>query len=175
MCEHLITAGTSSKAPEYYVMAAAIVTLYGRPFSDNKRIGKIDHKIVPEEFKSLHSTLIELRNKAFAHTDVSRHLLGHGKMTEVRFVFDGRSAGNFSSGPIFEPVSLPHIKTLAERLAQHVKQTHDNFLNRVLSVMVPKFTLADVGKEFELNVEDETSPMVMPSNDPIARTYPMVQ
>jgi len=96
-------------------------------------------------------------------------------MAEVRFVFDGRSAGNFSSGPIFEPVSLPHIKTLAERLAQHVKQTHDNFLNRVLSVMVPKFTLADVGKEFELNVEDETSPMVMPSNDPIARKYPMVQ
>ena len=105
VCEHLITAGTSSKAPEYYVMAAAIVTLYGRPFSDNKRIGKIDHKIVPEEFKSLHSTLIELRNKAFAHTDVSGHLLGHGKMAEVRFVFDGRSAGNFSSGPIFEPVS----------------------------------------------------------------------
>jgi hypothetical protein len=52
--------------------------------------------------------------------------------------------------------NLCHIKTLAERLAQHVKQTHDNFLNRVLSVIVPKFTLADVGKEFELNAEDET-------------------
>ena len=60
-------------------------------------------------------------------------------------------------------------------LAQHVKQTHDNFLNRVLSIMVPKFTLADVGKEFELNVEDETGPMVIPSNDLIARKYPMVR
>jgi hypothetical protein len=96
-------------------------------------------------------------------------------MTEVCLVFDGMSVANFSSRPIFEPVLLPHIKTLAERLAQHVKQTHDNFLNRVLSVIVPKFTLADVGKEFELNVEDETGPMVMPSSDPIARKYPVVR
>jgi hypothetical protein len=44
VCEHLITAGTSSTAPEYYVIAAGIVTLYGRPLTDNKRIGKIDHK-----------------------------------------------------------------------------------------------------------------------------------
>jgi hypothetical protein len=31
-CEHLITAGTESTAPEYYIMAAGIVTIYGRPF-----------------------------------------------------------------------------------------------------------------------------------------------
>jgi hypothetical protein len=27
-------------SPEYYAIAAGIVTLYGRPFTDNKRIGK---------------------------------------------------------------------------------------------------------------------------------------
>ena len=104
-CEHLIAAGSKSSDPEYYVMAAGIVTMYGRPFTNNARIGMISSSLVPTEFQSLHSTLIEFRNKAFAHTDASGQLQGHGKMTEVRFVFDGRSVGNFSSRPIFEPVS----------------------------------------------------------------------
>ena len=74
-------------------------------------------------------------------------------MTEVRLVFDGRTVADFSSRPIFEPVLLPHIKALADLLAQKVKESHDNFLNRVLRVIVPQFTEADVGREFELNVE----------------------
>jgi len=32
-----------------------------------------------------------------------------------------------------------------------------------------------VGKEFELNVEDETGPMVVLSSDPIAGKYPVVR
>jgi len=69
-CEHLIAAGTESSAPEYYAMAVGIVTIYGRPFTNNARgIGMISTKLVPTEFKDLHSELIELRNKAFAHTD----------------------------------------------------------------------------------------------------------
>ena len=64
----------------------------------------ISPSLVPSEFKPLHSTLIELRNKAFAHTDASGQLLGHGKMTEIRLVFEGKSVVDFSSRPIFEPV-----------------------------------------------------------------------
>jgi TPR repeat protein len=62
-CEHLITAGTESTAPEYDIMAAGIVTIYGRPFTNNARIGMISTSLVPSEFKSLHSTLVELRKK----------------------------------------------------------------------------------------------------------------
>jgi hypothetical protein len=36
-CEHLIAGWTKSGAPEYYVMAAGIVTMYGRPFTNNAR------------------------------------------------------------------------------------------------------------------------------------------
>jgi len=147
-CEYLIAAGTPSTAPEYYAMAAGIVTMYGRPFTDNSRIGTISTSLVPPEFQTLHSTLIDLRHKAFAHTDFSGQLPGHGKMTEVRFVYDGKSVANFSRRPIFEPVLLPHIKALSDLLAQKVKESHDNFLNRILKVILPTLTRADVGTEF---------------------------
>jgi hypothetical protein len=173
-CEHLIAAGTQSAAPRYYVMAAGIVTLYGRPFTDNDRIGKLSPSFVPQEFKVLHSTLIDLRNQSFAHTDWSGQLQGHGKMTEVRFIFDGKNVRSFSSRSLFEPVLLPQIKDLSEILAQKVRERHDNFLGRVLEAIVPKFTAADVGKEFELNVQDEKGPMIV-ARGPIAHKYPVVR
>ncbi len=174
-CEQLITAGTQSIDPVYYVIAAGIVTTYARPFTDNALIGMISPSLVPSEFKWLHKTLIQLRNKAVAHTDASGHLEGHGKMTEVRFVFDGKSVVNFSSRPILEPVALPAVKTLSEILAKSVKESHDNFLGRVIKAIVPRFGVADIGKEFELNVEDETGPMVIMTKDPIQHKYPVVR
>jgi hypothetical protein len=40
-CEYLIAGGFQSLAPGYYAMAAGIVTLYGRPFTNNSRIGTL--------------------------------------------------------------------------------------------------------------------------------------
>jgi len=158
-------------APGYYAMAAGIVTLYCRPFTKNDRIGKLDPSLVPQEFNVLHSTLINLRNKAFAHTDSSGDLQEHGKMTDVRILFDGKSIKSFSSRLLFEPVLLPQIKALSELLAQKVNQSRDN----AFKVIAAKFTAADIGKEFELNVEDEKGPMVVVTKDPIANKYPMVR
>jgi hypothetical protein len=174
-CEYLIAARTPSVAPAYYAVATGIVTLYGRPFANNARIGTISTSLVPTEHKELHETLIDLRNKAFAHSDFDGQLPRHGKMTEVRLLFDGRSVADFSSRPILEPVLLPNIKALSEHLAQKAKEAHDKFLDRVLKVIVPQFTAADVGREFELNVEDENGPMVVPSSEPIAGKYPVVR
>lgn len=88
--------------------AVGIVTMYGRPFTNNARIGTISTSLVPTEFEALHAKLMEFRHKEFAHSDFTGQLPGHGKMTEVRLVFDGRTVADFSSRPIFEPVLLPH-------------------------------------------------------------------
>ncbi len=96
-------------------------------------------------------------------------------MTELRLVFEGRSVVNFSSRPILEPVLLPQIKTLSDLLAQKVKELHDTFYYRVLEAIVPRFGIADIGKEFELNVQDEKGPMVVPSKDPIRHKFPFVR
>jgi hypothetical protein len=96
-------------------------------------------------------------------------------MTEVRLVFEGTSVVNFSSRPILEPVLLPHIKTLSDLLAQKVKERHDTFLDRVLVAILPRFGMADIGKEFQLNVQDEKGPMVVVTKDPIRHKYPVVR
>jgi hypothetical protein len=173
--EHLIAAGTPSTMPEYYTMVVGIVTMYGRPFTDNARIGTISTNLVPAEHKVLHETLMDLRHKALAHTDYDGLLPGHGKMTEVRLVFDGRSVADFSSRPIFQPVLLPNIKALSDHLTQKAKEFHDKYLDRILKVIAPQFTVADIGREFELNIDDENGPIVVPSSDPIAGKYPVVR
>ena len=96
-----------SADPGYYSIAVGIVTLYCRPFTNNAKIGSLSTKKIPSKFKELHSYLWELRNKAFSHSEAGAQLPGHGKMTEVRFGFDGQYLNSFSSRPIFEPVLLP--------------------------------------------------------------------
>ncbi len=174
-CEHMMAVGMQSLSPGYYVMAAGIVTLYGRPFTDNNLIGKLRPNFVPSQFKELHSILINLRNQAFAHTDSSGKLQGHGKMTDVRFLFDGKNVTSFSSRSIFEPVLLPQVKELTEILAQKTKESHENYLDRVFKVIAPNFTATDIGKEFELNLQDEKGPMVVLAKEPIERKYPFVR
>jgi hypothetical protein len=174
-CEHMMTVGMQSLSPGYYVMTAGIVTLYGRPFTDNDLIGRLSSNLVPQKFKELHLILIDLRNQAFAHTDSSGQLQGHGKMTDLRFLFDGKNVTSFSSRSIFEPVLLPQIKELTELLAQKTKDSHENYLDRVFKAIAPNFTAADVGKEFELNLQDEKGPMVVVTKDPIQHKYPVVR
>jgi hypothetical protein len=174
-CEHMIATGLTAEEPGYYAMAVGIVTLYGRPFTNNAHIGKLSTAMVPSEYKTLHSTLIEFRNKAFAHTDADGRIPGHDKMTELRLQFDGSHVNSFSSRPIFNPVLLPSIKSLSDLLASEVKRSYDNFYDRVLKAIAPRFSFADIGKEFELNVEDEKGPMVVLSKDPIQHKYPVVR
>ena len=54
-----------------------IAVVYSRPFSLNKGMkGKhclSEKKYVPAEYRDLHSKLLDLRNKQFAHTDVTFH------------------------------------------------------------------------------------------------------
>jgi hypothetical protein len=48
-------------------------------------------------------------------------------------------------------------------------------LDRVFKAIAPNFTAADVGKEFELNLQDEKGPMVVVTKDPIQHKYPVVR
>jgi hypothetical protein len=79
------------------------------------------------------------------------------------------------SRPYFEPILLPHIKDLVDILSRKVRTTHDQFLGRIMNVVAPQFVVSDIGKEFELNVEDEKGPMVVCSSDPIRHKYPVIR
>src|ERR1700736_2342271 len=83
--DYLLQTHTSSDAPEYYALSVGIVTLYCRPFTNNNGIGRLVEDLVPNEFQGIHKYLRALRNQAFAHTDSSGLLPGHGKIIELRF------------------------------------------------------------------------------------------
>jgi hypothetical protein len=173
--DYAITQKIRSADPGYYSIAVGIVTLYGRPFTNNDRIGPLSTKKVPKKFKDLHSYLWELRNKAFSHSEAGAQLPGHGKMTEVRFIFDGQYFNSFSSRPIFEPVMLPSIRDLADILETDVEQELEKLFEKMIRAMMSTLLKTDAGQEFELNVENENGPMIIKAADSIANRYPVVR
>ena len=174
-CEHLMAAGYQASHPGYFAASVGIICTYCRPFTNNARIGMLSTRLVPPQFKELHSHLVELRDKGFAHTDTLGQLPGHGKMTEFRFLFTGTHLRTFSSRPTFNLELLPHIKALSDSLVQKVIERRNPLLDRVKQLIVAQLKPADVGKEFALNVEDEKGPMVVVTDDTVAHKYPVIR
>jgi hypothetical protein len=174
-CDYAIDQKLGSADPGYYSIAVGIVTLYSRPFTNNTKIGRLSEKKIPREFKNLHSYLWQLRNKAFSHSEAGAQLPGHGKMTEVRFSFDGRYFNSFSSRPIFEAVMLPSIRDLADILETDVEQELEKLFEKIIRAMMSTLLKTDAGQEFELNVENENGPMIIKAADSIANRYPVVR
>jgi hypothetical protein len=59
----------------YYPLLRDIVVTYARPFSDNRGIEQLSHKLkksefVPKKYYPLHELLMNFRNTIFAHTDI---------------------------------------------------------------------------------------------------------
>jgi hypothetical protein len=174
-CEDIIARELKSDDPLYHVMTIGIVTLYCRPFTKSARIGKLSADLVPTEFEWVHSSLLELRDKAFAHSDFDGQLPGHGKMTDARIMLDGTKAVFFSSRSTLEPALLPHIRALSTLLAQKVAQSRENFYRRVMRTVLPALQQDGAGNEWLLNLEDETGPMLVKSTDPIRQKYSVVR
>jgi hypothetical protein len=76
---------------------------------------------------------------------------------------------------LHDPRRILRRKNLSDLLANEVKRSYDNFYDRVLKAIYPRFSFGDKGKEFELNVEDEKGPMAVLSKDPIQHKYPMIR
>jgi len=174
-CEDILARELKSEDPLYHVMTIGIVTLYCRPFTKSARIGKLSADLVPAELAWVHSSLVELRDKAFAHSDFDGQLPGHGKMTDARIWLDGKKAVFFSSRSSLEPALLPHIRALSTLLAEKVASSRENFYKRMMSKVLLAVEQDDLGSEWLLNLEDETGPMLVKSTDPIRQKYRVVR
>lgn len=63
-----------AKDAELYGLETACVVCYVRPFTDNEGLGPLSGKLCEydnPEHQTLHSDLIALRNKIFAHSDIN--------------------------------------------------------------------------------------------------------
>lgn len=80
----------------YYRVAllTALVIAYARPFScaqidRTRRVIPMADVPVPDRYKDLHETLLEMRHQVFGHKDATRPVLESGVLNEVHFVRKG--------------------------------------------------------------------------------------
>jgi hypothetical protein len=59
---------TSPKDQLFYPLLTALYIFYGRPFKQRRNV-RLPDTMIPDRFMKLHRTLIDLRDKAFAHID----------------------------------------------------------------------------------------------------------
>jgi len=74
-------------------LITAIYTTYGRPFSNNRPVGKLDLELFSDAQTAFHKRLIQLRDQFFAHTDVGANKSkAHGPLLQVAYTFRANQA-----------------------------------------------------------------------------------
>jgi hypothetical protein len=86
--------GITRDSAEYYPMAVGLLCLYARPFCSSKPVGTVSEGIVPKEYRALHKRAINIRHKAFAHSDAEAAITGDVKTNELRFCQDETDPGS---------------------------------------------------------------------------------
>jgi hypothetical protein len=69
LCDQIIKQKIDSGHPLLTSMMTTLHVFYGRPFKQRPEV-RISETIVPQNYKSLHDELINMRDKIYAHMDV---------------------------------------------------------------------------------------------------------
>ena len=131
-CEYLLEKGLDyfyENIPMYRCMTTAMFTIYGRPFSTNYGVGKLNAQLfVPKEYTALHKKLICERNKIHAHKDAKGLATRFGEINQVRLV---RGKNGFTwgiSSPFsYEEKDLRDISKLCEALIEKLNYHIDKY------------------------------------------------
>jgi hypothetical protein len=150
--------GFSKDSPQYYPLIVGLICLYARPFLRSDDIGSLSDNIIPAKFRDLHTELLRLRNKMFAHTDPAASLPGALESSQdfasgIVFRKQHKSAyvipSRFHADPQFLPdLLLPLLEALIEITDKKRKQ-----LQSALARYVP-----EKPRDYELNVLDIDQP-----------------
>ncbi len=115
-CNLLISRVKGMGDPLYMPLLNALIICYSRPFSDNRPIGALPGrwgKFSERQFQQLHNTILELRNKVIAHSDLD--------VRKVFIVPDGAPIGGIGEKSIglslavtFNAIPLDRFPTIGE-------------------------------------------------------------
>ena len=111
----------ADRADVRYCLLRSVIVSYSRPFSSNRgrvhRSHKLAMRFVPNELRSLHQELIDLRMRLFAHTDFS-----YRRPELAKFLYPTRTA--FPLG--FSQVDYPGLDRRVKQIARLVQGVADN-------------------------------------------------
>jgi hypothetical protein len=120
----------SVELPIYYPLVAAIYTLYARPFSRSKIIGRWTKQVVPKKHLDLHEQMMLMRNQLIAHSDAETLLSVSdmsGNHVRIRRSGDRLEIANFQVKP--ELSVITRIRDLANALLSKIDAQLDSLWN----------------------------------------------
>lgn len=155
-CSHILDNNLETDSPIYYPLLTSVYVLYGKPFKRANVVGKLADDIIPPEHKSLHDTLLDHRDKFYAHTDAkSFKLSDFGDANQVRFLVLPHEIRLFGTQFRSRPPFLPEVVELCG-----VLQTKVNYHIAKLQKRHAKKIPQAVG-EYAINILNESGPFVI--------------
>jgi hypothetical protein len=144
-----------SDDPEYYPMLVGLICLYARPFTNNRPVGPLPDDIVPQEYRELHRTILEMRHKLFAHGDASAMTRPDDYPNELVFVNSRQGRRFHMTRFLAEPPFFELMKPLLDALIEKTRHHSNKLADKLKGHFGPFKNLG----EFRLNVLDANAPI----------------
>jgi hypothetical protein len=153
--EKLLERKLHSDEPEYYPMLVGLICLYARPFTNNRPVGPLPDDIVPQEYRELHRTILEMRHTLFAHGDASAMTRPDDYPNELVFVNSRQGRRFHMTRFLAEPPFFELMKPLLDALIEKTRYHSNKLADKLKGHFGPFKNLG----EFRLNVLDANAPI----------------
>lgn len=129
-CRYILNQKLDFHDTIYYSLVVGIYTIYGRPFTANRGVGRLDDSIVPKEHRTLHDDLLKHRNQVYAHSDAVGAPSPFGNINQVRFFVQPHQILPGVTRWRAEPSVLTEIMALCQELKKKTKYWTDKIQDR---------------------------------------------
>lgn len=109
----------------------AIYAVYGRPFHWCRSIGRLVYEDLPPELTSMHSEMINLRDKLYAHKDIDGYQVESEIFNTVRAVVIGGAITMVSNELIPRGPKIQAIMEHADSLVKHFDERSKVLIKKI--------------------------------------------
>jgi hypothetical protein len=118
LCDFILKEKVEQPHPLHIPLMTALHALYARPFKQRKEV-RLGGDIVPAAFKDVHDSLITMRDKIHAHTDIDGPMTANDESFNKVAAFVRNGGIQFASTVVFPRHNhVERIRDLAEILSQ---------------------------------------------------------
>ncbi|HXT39475.1 MAG TPA: hypothetical protein VN887_05580 [Candidatus Angelobacter sp.] len=142
--------------PLHIPLMTALHTLYGKPLKQRKEV-RVGEDIVPSEFKDIHASLITMRDKIHAHTDVDGPTTATNESLNKIVAFVSNGNVRFAVSVIFpRNIQVEKIRDLADTLSRKTWYHAEKIWEKQMKGVYVK------DGEYEVNLSENASEFLRP-------------
>ena len=126
--------------PLFYPLMISLHVLYGRPFRHQKEARNIDNDMVPAAFTSVHTMLLQMRDRIFAHHDKDSRITDSDTGVDLFQLVVVAKGGEMRPGiqTIFPTdYQLGRVRSLCEHLKRECMKKAEVSMRRCLPIVPP--------------------------------------